>query len=1167
MSVHDQDSPQSWNGPISWIIDGSVRHRTFVVVALLLLVIVGILGVRGLPLDAIPDLSDVQVIVYTDYPGQSPDVVEDQVTYPLTTQMLAVPGARSVRGYSFFGFSLVYAIFDDGTDLYWARARTLEALSSAEERLPAGVRPRLGPDATGVGWVYQYALLDFGFYAERLRARYDLDHDGRVDAEEANRTLGRAELASDLGSEIIGAAEATDFALSSFDQDGDQHLRGIELVRAANFPGVGLDELRSLQDWFLRYELASLPGVAEVASVGGFVRQYQVEIDPDKLNAYGISLAQVTNAIRRSNGAVGGRLVEMAETEYMVRGLGYVASIDDLERTVLTTDAERHVPILLRDVAHVALGPELRRGVTDLNGFGDTASGIVVMRFGENALGVIEGVQKRLEQLKASLPTGVTVVPVYDRSTLIRDAVATLQARLTEEMLIVALICTLFLLHLRSALVAIFVVPMGVLMALLLMRLIGITANVMSLAGIAVAIGVMVDASVVMVENLHKHMERHPNRSHARRVIDSATEVGPAIFFSLVIITVSFLPVFGLQAQEGRLFQPLAFTKTFAMASASVLAITAIPVGMFYLVRGSIRPEGSNPLLQLCMRLYGPLLDYSLRHRHVVVIGAISVTAFTLVPYSQLGEEFMPPLEEGDLLYMPTTLPGISITEAKQVLQQTDAIISQFPEVRRVFGKVGRAETATDPAPLSMIETVIMLHRDRSHWRTKPVQRWYSRWVPEALKGPFRWLWPEEVRWSMPDLVRALDQAVRFPGLTNAWTMPIKTRLDMLATGIKTPVGIKLLGDDLQELAAVATEIETVLRELPGTSSVLAERVTGGRYVDFEVDRRQAARYGLNVGDVHDVIQSAIGGMNVSTTVEGLERYPINVRYSRELRDDLTALPRVLVPTPMGHSVRLGELAQIAVRDGPPMIKSENSRRTAWIFIDIDTPDLGGYVRRARAAIREQVQLPGRVSLRWSGQLEYLQRASSRLNMLRLITLVLVFALLYLHFRRLIPTLLVICTLPFAVVGAVWLQWALGYQQSVATAVGFIAVAGLAAETGVVMILYIDRAIEQQRAAGELRSAADLLAAIREGAVGRLRPKLMTVSTTLLGLLPILIADGTGAQAMRRIAAPMIGGLVTSTLLTLVLVPVVYYLILEWSQRRDFNRFEQSERRASTPRR
>ena len=1054
------------DGPIRWIILASLRHRALVGLAIAALAAAGLQGLWGLPLDAIPDLSDVQVIVYTEYAGQSPDVVEDQVTYPLTTQMLSVPGARSVRGYSFFGFSLVYAIFEDGTDLYWARARTLEALSSADERLPPGVRPRLGPDATGVGWVYQYALVDFGYYAERLRGEYDANRDGVVDAEEAKQSADEASLRATLGGGLLEPSAAARFALSSFDANGDDLLRGPELQDAAGFEGVGLDELRSLQDWFVRYELAALPGVAEVASVGGLVRQYQVEVDPDKLNAYGISLRHLRAAIRSANGAVGGRVVEMAETEYMVRGVGYVDAVEDLERVVLSTDAKRHVPVLLRDVAHVALGPELRRGVTDLNGLGDTASGIVVMRFGENALGVIRRVKARLDELKVSLPKGVAVIPVYDRSHLIQEAVGTLKARLTEEMIIVAIVCLIFLVHLRSALVAVFVVPIGVLMALMLMRFIGVTANIMSLGGIAVAIGVMVDASVVMVENLHRHMERDPDRPHLARVMAAATEVGPAIFFSLVVITVSFLPVFGLQAQEGRLFRPLAYTKTFAMASASVLAITAIPIGMYYLVRGRVRSEATHPLTRHFDRLYAPLLDYSLRRGRLVVLVAIAITGLTVVPFSHLGEEFMPPLDEGDLLYMPTTLPGLSITEAKRILQQTDAIIRQFPEVRRVFGKVGRAETATDPAPLSMIETVILLHRDKTRWRKKAVERWYSSWLPDPLKVPFRWVWPEEATWTSTDLIQALDRAIRFPGLTNAWTMPIKTRLDMLATGIKTPVGIKLLGDDLDQLADVATEIEAVLRDLPGTASVLAERVTGGHYIDFEVDRRAAARYGLNVGDVHDVIQTAIGGMNVSTTVEGLERYPINVRYSRELRDDLSALSHVLVPTPMGHSVRLGQVARIAVRDGPPMIKSENARRTAWIFVDLDTPDIGGYVRRARAAIQRDVQLPRRVSMTWSGQFEYFERAARRLVTLLAVTLVLVFGLLYIHFRRLGPTLLVMGTVPFALVGGVWLQWALGYQLSVATAVGFIAVAGLAAETGVVMILYLDQAVDRRLATG-----------------------------------------------------------------------------------------------------
>ncbi|MCB9762546.1 MAG: efflux RND transporter permease subunit [Alphaproteobacteria bacterium] len=1117
---------------IERVIESSVQNRVFVLLLAAMAALLGTWALRETPVDAIPDLSDVQVIVYTEFPGQAPQVVEDQVTYPLSTAMLSVPYAQDVRGYSFFGFSMVYVIFEDGTDLYWARSRVLEYLNVVQGRLPRGVTPQLGPDATGVGWIYEYTLSDFTPRAEVLRGRLDVDGDHVVDDAElpwpddsADPHLFTEAALLDLlavdapptkaPSAAAWSAESLRYLVEGFDRDGDARISREELRRAANFRGVSLERLRALQDWYLRYDLMGVDGVAEVAGIGGFVRQYQVEVDPEKLRAFGVSLATVKQAIQDANLDVGGRLIEMAETEFMVRGQGYITSVEDLETIPVALDPTHHAPILLSQVARVQLGPEARRGLVDMNGEGEVVTGVVVMRFGENARAVIQRVEARLDELKRGLPEGVEVHVSYDRSALIDRAVDTLQHKLLEEMIVVALVCVVFLLHLRSAFVAIFTLPLGVLLSFVAMKLLGLNANIMSLGGIAIAVGVMVDASVVMVENMHKHRERDPARSQAAVVIEASREVGPALFFSLLIVTVSFLPVFTLEQQEGRLFGPLAWTKTFAMGSSAVLAVTVIPVLMFYLVRGRVRPESENPLSRLFIRAYRPIIRGVLRHPVAVLLAGLAVVAATAWPWSQLGNEFMPPLNEGDLLYMPTTPPGISITEARDLLQETDRIITTHPQVAHVLGKVGRADTATDPAPLTMIETTILL---------TPAEAW-----PEGK--------------AIEDIIHELDAMVQIPGVTNAWTMPIKTRIDMLATGIKTPVGIKLLGDDLDTLSQVGAEIEGVLQGVEGTASVYSERVVGGNYVDIRVRRADAARYGLNVRHVQDVITSAIGGMNVTETVEGLERYPVNVRYPRELRGDLEALRQVAVHTPLGHTVPLGQVADIAVTRGPPAIKSENARRTAWIFVDLTTSDVGGYVARARQVVDQQVQLPEGVSLVWSGQYAYMQRANERLSLVIPVTIGLIFILLYAHFRQLGETVMVMVgTLAFAPIGGVWLLYLAGFNLSVAAGVGFIALAGLAAETGVVMIVYLDEACARYAQEGRLRSLDDLKAAITEGAVDRVRPKLMTVATTMIGLLPVMLGSETGTRVMKRIAAPMVGGLVSSTALTLVVIPAIYLL-------------------------
>ena len=1062
------------------IIEVCINNRFLTMLATVFIVGAGLWAVRKTPLDAIPDLSDVQVIIFTDYPGQAPQVVEDQVTYPLSTAMLSVPHASVVRGHSFFGLSFVYVLFEDGTDIYWARSRVLEYLNVVADRLPAAVQPRLGPDATGVGWVYQYVLED---------------------------TSGTHDLA----------------------------------------------QLRSLQDWYLRYELTSVPGVAEVASIGGFVKQYQVTVDPNRLLAYGVTLQRVRTAIQRSNNDVGGRLVELSEREFMVRGPGYIGSTQDIEAIAIGVDTQG-TPVRVGDVATVQVGPELRRGLAEWNGEGETVGGIVVMRYGENALGVIERVTKRLEELKDGLPQGVAVHTAYDRSGLILRAVDNLQVKLIEECAIVALVCLLFLLHVRSAFVAIVTLPLGILISFVVMHFQGINANIMSLGGIAIAIGVMVDAAVVMVENTHKHIERDGGKKeHWAIVLDAAKEVGPSLFYSLLIVTLSFLPVFTLQAQEGRLFKPLAFTKTWAMAAAALLAITIVPVLMGYLVRGRILPETRNPINRFLLWCYRPVITWVLRNKAVVTGASLLILGATVMPYQswvldrvdgdwrrtlerfeilfpfeRIGSEFMPPLYEGDLLYMPTTLPGVSITKARELLQQTDRIIRTFPEVDEVFGKIGRAETATDPAPLSMIETTITL---------KPESQWRDGMTPERL-------------------IEELDAAVKFPGLTNAWTMPIKTRLDMLSTGIKTPVGIKIAGEDLTVLQQIGEQIEDVIRRQAGTLSVYAERVVGGNYLDFDIDREAVARYGLTVGDVQDVIMSALGGMNITSTVEGRERYPINLRYGRELRDNLPALKRVLISTPTGTQIPIGQIADLRLRKGPPAIKSENARLNAWVYVDIRGIDVGTYVEAARKAVAHEVELPAGYSLTWSGQYEYMQRAQQRLRLVVPVTLAVIFLLLYLNFRSVTESLIIMLSLPFALVGGIWLLAALDYNMSIAVGVGFIALAGVAAETGVIMLLYLDQAWNEARskcsAEGRSLRRADLYAAVGAGAVDRVRPKVMTVTATMAGLLPIMWGTGTGSEVMHRIAAPMVGGLVSSTLLTLLVIPAIYTVWQGWVHRHDF---------------
>lgn len=1031
------------------IIEASIRNKFMVILATVFLIGWGGYSLLNIPIDAIPDLSDVQVIIYTEYPGQSPRIVEDQVTYPLTTAMVSVPGSKVVRGYSFFGYSLVYIIFEDGTDLYWARSRVLEYLNYAAKRLPPNVVPALGPDATGVGWVFEYTLTS------------------------------------------------------------DRH---------------SLQELRSIQDWYLKYELSAVEGVSEVASIGGFVKQYQVTVDPVKLLAYNIPLDMVEMAIMNSNTDVGGEVIEMGEMEFMVRGLGYIKSVEDIKKIPLMADPMRGTPVYLRDIADVTIGPLMRRGLAESNGEGEVVGGIIVMRHGENALAVIERVKQKLEILKPGLPEGVNIEIAYDRSGLIQRAIDTLKEKLLEEILIVALVCVIFLLHARSAMVAVFTLPTAILISFIIMKAQGINANIMSLGGIAIAIGAMVDAAIIMIENAHKHIEHENEKPPEERrerwqiILDASKEVGPALFYSLLVITVSFIPVFTLEEQEGRLFKPLAYTKTYSMAAAAILSITIVPILMGYWIRGKILPEEKNPLNRFLIRLYHPVVNFVLKYPKLMIVATLTVLALVIIPYRNIGSEFMPPLYEGDLLYMPTTLPGISITKARELLQQTDKIIRQFPEVHHVFGKIGRAETATDPAGLDMIETTIML---------KPE----SEWRPGM---------------TVQKLIDELDRAIQFPGLTNAWTMPIKTRVDMLSTGIKTPVGIKISGADLQVLEEIGKEVEAVVRTVPGTLSAFAERAVGGNYLDIEINRQEAARYGLTVGEVQNVIQIALGGMSITQTVEGLERYPVNLRYSRELRDNTEALKRVLVPTPMGQQIPLGQLAAITPRKGPMVIRSEDTRPNAWVYVDIAGIDVGTYVRQAKKTVAEQVKLPAGYSLIWSGQYEYMQRAEKRLMLVIPMTLFIIFVIIYLNTRSVIKVAIVFLAVPFSLVGAFWLLYLLDYNLSIAVWVGIIALAGLDAETGVVMLLYLDVAYDEWKRKGMMRGVEDLREAIHHGAVKRVRPKIMTAAVIIAGLLPIMWSHGAGADVMKRIAAPMVGGVVTSVIMELAIYPVIYYL---WKSR------------------
>jgi Cu(I)/Ag(I) efflux system membrane protein CusA/SilA len=1042
------------------LIEGSVRNRFLVLLATVFLVMAGIYAVLKTPLDALPDLSDVQVIVYTEYPGQAPQVVEDQVTYPLTTAMLSVPRSKVVRGFSFFGVSFVYVVFEDGTDVYWARSRVLEYLSFASGRLPKGVTPSLGPDATGVGWVFQYAVLG---------AQYSLA------------------------------------------------------------------ELRTLQDWFLRYQLTKAHGVAEVASVGGFVQQYQVIVDPNKLRAYGIPLSAVGQVIADSNRDVGGRVVEMTETEYMVRGKGYLRGIQDLEDLVVKADGG--TPILVRDVARVELGPDERRGVTELNGEGEAVSGIAIARYGQNALDVIENVKAKLRDIAPGLPAGVSIQPVYDRSVLILKAIHNLSNKLIEESLVVALVCVVFLYHVRSALVAIVMLPVGVLIAFLVMHGLGINSNIMSLGGIAIAIGTMVDAAIVMIENAHKHLERAgPDENRLDLMIQAAKEVGPALFLSLLVITVSFLPVFVLEEQEGRLFKPLAYTKTFAMAGAALLSVTLVPVLMVLFIRGRIVPEQRNPLNRVLIWLYRPVIEGVLRWKKLTIALAVAVLALTAYPASKLGSEFMPTLNEGTLLFMPMSLPGLSVTKAAEIMQTHNRILKTFPEVESVFGKAGRAQTATDPAPLEMFETVVNL---------KPEEQWRPGMTTDQL-------------------IAEMDQATQMPGVNIAWTMPIKNRIDMLATGIRTPIGIKVFGKDLAQMEKLATQIEAVVKTVPGTTSAYAERITGGYYLTLEPDRKQLARYGLSVGNLQGVIATALGGETVTTTVEGRERFNVIVRYPRELRDSPEMIAtQVLVPTPNGAMIPLGQVARVSLGHGVPGIRTENALLSAYIFVDIRGRDIGGYVADAQRAVLEQVKFPPGYYATWSGQFEFMERAKAKLAVAIPMTLFLIFLLLYLNFRRLTETLIVMLSLPFALVGGVWLMYGLGYNLSVAVAVGFIALAGVAAETGVVMLIYLDHALEKAKARsaaeGRCLDMSDLYAAIREGAVERVRPKMMTVVAIMAGLLPIMWGTGTGSEVMRRIAAPMVGGMASSTLLTLIVIPAIYALVKGYAIRRKTSQHPSSE--------
>jgi len=1033
---------------IAKLIRWSANNRLLVLLMTLMVIAWGLFAMLRTPLDALPDLSDTQVIIRTPWPGQAPQIVENQLTYPLTTTMLSVPGVKTVRGYSFFGDSFIYILFKDGTDQYWARSRVLEYLNQASSRLPKGVSPSLGPDATGVGWVYEYALID--------------------------RT-GKHDLA----------------------------------------------ELRSLQDWFLKFELKTIPGVAEVATLGGMVRQYQVQVDPNKLRSYGIPLSKVVSALQADNQETGGSVIESAEAEYMVRSHGYLETLDDF-RNIPLSISNTGTPILLSDVARIQIGPELRRGVTELNGQGEVTGGVIVMRAGQNALEGINAVKTKLETLKKSLPVGVEIVTTYDRSQLINRAVDNLTHKLIEEFIVIALVCAVFLWHFRSALVAIVALPIGILVSFIVMYYQGVNANIMSLGGIAIAIGAMVDAAIVMIENAHRQLDHyktlHGEPDTAQRfklIVDAACEVGPALFFSLLIITLSFIPVFTLEAQEGKLFAPLAFTKTYAMAAAAGLSITLIPVLMTLFIKGNIRSEHSNPLNRTLIAIYKPMLSRVLHYPKVTIGIALLLVLITAYPLSKLGTEFMPPLDEGDLLYMPTALPGLSAAKASEILQLSDRLIKTVPEVKTVFGKSGRAETATDPAPLEMLETTIQF---------KPKSEWRAGMTTEKL-------------------IAELDAKLKIPGMANVWVQPIRNRIDMLSTGIKSPVGIKISGADLATLEKLGSEVERIMKTVPGVGSVIAERVTGGRYIDVKIDRLKIARYGLNIAEVQSFIATAIGGDNIGEKVEGLARYPINVRFPRELRDSVEKLKALTIITERGAAIPLGDIAEVKVADGPSMIKSENARPNVWVYVDIHDRDLGGFVKEAKTIINHELQLPIGYSLSWSGQFEYFERASKRLSYVVPMTLGIIFMMLFLAFRRITPAALILVSLPFSLVGAVWFLYMLGHHFSIASGVGMIALSGLAAEFGIIMLVYLDDAIERYRAAGKLNTHEDLYAALIEGAALRVRPKAMTVAVILAGLIPILIGTGTGSEAMSRIAAPMIGGMLTAPLLSLFVLPAAYMLL------------------------
>lgn len=1205
---------------IARLIELAMKNRVMVLLLALLAVSAGVWSVFNIRLDAIPDLSDVQVIVTTEFPGQNPEVIDQQVTYPLTSALLAVPGAKVVRGFSMFEQSFVYVLFEDGVDIYWARSRVLEYLNFARDRLPKGVEPKLGPDATGVGWVYQYALVPGYYSPDHAKGLW---HDPQAGALQSGGWYVKAEDAPEKTRERLVHVRA-------FEKSGKDPLSGKELVSA----NLDLAQLRSLQDWYLRYPLTSVEDVSEVASIGGFVKQYQVVLDPQKLQAFRLSLSDVIGAVQRSNNDVGGSVVELSENEYMVRSRGYLRGLEDLAKTPVGL-GEKGTPILLQDVATLQTGGEARRGVSELNGEGEAVGGVVIARFGANAFKVIQDAKAKIAELEDGLPPGVLIKTTYDRSELIQRSVDTLRHTLVEEIIVVGLVCILFLLHMRSELVAVFVVPASVVISLLIMHLLGINANIMSLGGIAISIGVIVDSAIIMVENAHKHLDREEERVHAGEtptprvdiMLAAAKEVGPQLFFSLLIITVSFLPVFVLGGEAGRLFKPLAFTKTFAMAAAAVLSVTVVPVLMFYLITPRVLPkqwgplrntlitlgaifipaaalfiicsgmphlvhyrwwitggwivlsamlvlpqkiihEQHSPISQILQRLYQPVFRGAMAHPWLVLVLAVTALASTWIPISRMGTEFMPPLDEGDLLYMPTTDPSISITKSKEVLQQTDKLIKTFPEVLSVHGKIGRANTATDPAPLSMIETVVQLNPDRSQWRTRPMTYFFSGW-PQWLKLPFTsTFWPEKrpitmeelkFGWQDPDgtMHSGLNNVVELPGVANAWPYPIENRINMLATGIKTPVGIKILGPDLKTLGDLAERAAEVVRTIPGTVSSYAERTFGGYYLDFDINRDAASRYGLTVGDIQDVIQTAIGGMNVTTTVEGVERYPLNVRYARDFRDNISALESVLVTSPMpgpkGTKVQvpIGQLAKIRITPGAPMIRSENAMRTAWVFVDITGRDIGGYIKEARQAIRQRVELPQGYSLVFSGQFEFWEKALPRLIVASVLALGAIVLLLYMASGSWFRVAVVMLAVPFSLVGAFWFMYLLGFNMSLAVVIGIIALAGLDAETGMVMLLYLDSSFARFREQGRMKSKEDLWHAVHDGAVMRIRPKAMTVAAAMIGLVPLLWSNGTGADTMRRIAAPMIGGLATSFLMELIVYPVVFFLAKKWQYRHE----------------